>query len=168
MPAEDIQKFLEERDAAQLLNARDADRMMRPITRFARSHMSHIQTLLAQWPELRDKDERIQAVKEWYEQLNPRINRFLDEWFAGDRSENIRGEFVAAGFREAIANMLACNAQRETPSAKLWRQRFTARALEIAEVLSTKIDQTLALEALKRRVVIIVVWGEHGAHFPDS
>jgi hypothetical protein len=168
MPSSEIHKFLEERDAAELVTARDAERVMRPIVRFARAHMSHTLTLLAQWPDLRDGDERVKAVKEWHEKLNPRIDQHLDEWFAGDRSDNIRSEYIAAGFREAIANMLACDAARETPRAKLWRQRFTARALEIADVLSNKVERGFAPQELQRRIIIIVVWGEHGAHFPDT
>jgi hypothetical protein len=168
MPADEIKKFLEERDTMQLLAARDSEPVTRPVTRFARAHMSHNQTILAKWPELQDSTERVQAVRDWFEQLNPRIDQYLDEWFEGNHSASLRGEFVAAGFREAIANMLACDAARGTPQAKLWRNRFTARALEITEVLSTNIDSSLVFDELQRGIIIIITWGEHGAHFPDT
>lgn len=164
----DAMRFLEERDVAQLVEARKADAVLRPITRFARGHMSHTQTLLSMWPDLEAGDERVAAVERWYKDLQPRIERVLDDSFAGERSPEVRSEMIAANFREAISQAMACNASQQTPEAKLMRRRFQSRAIEIAEVLASKVDTSLKLDDLQRGMVIIIVWGEHGAHFPDT
>jgi hypothetical protein len=156
------------RDPQKLLSAREAEEVMRPITRFARMHMSHSQALMSMWPDLPKGEERTAAVKAWFGKLNPRLDTALDDWFGGDRSPELRSEFLAATFREAIANSLACAARKSDSKSKLWRERYTGRAMEIADVLTTQVDTTLAKPALERGIIIIIVWGEHGAHFPDS
>ena len=130
--------------------------------------MSHTQALMSMWPDLRNGEERTEAVKAWYEKLNPRLNKVLDEWFQGERWAELRSEFIAASFREAIANSMACAARTSDPKSKLWRERFTGRALEIGDVLVTEVDTTLAKSVIRGGIIIIVIWGEHGAHFPDT
>lgn len=163
-----IKELLKERDAKCLLRARDTENILGPITRFARNHLSHTLRLLMQWPDLGDGDERIQAVKTWYEQLIPRMELALDRWFQKDRSETLRGEYVAAMFRETVAHLLSCDASNNSPKAKLLRERYTGRAVEIADILTSKVDTSLNRHELEDRIIIIILWGQHGAHFPDT
>lgn len=165
-----IEEYLKERDAERLESAREADEIMRPILKFARGHMTHTQSLLARWPDMATEEERTEAVSIWYNQLEKRMDLELDKWFQGDRSSNLRTEYIAACFREAIAAFLGDDARNMTPQAKLARERLTGRALEIADIIgnraNTKLQQSVS--ELQRRIIIIVIWGEHGAHFPDT
>ena len=133
----------------------------------AHGRMSHTQALMSIWPDLCNGEERTEAVKAWYEKLNPRLDTALDEWFRGEQCQ-LRSEFIAASFREAIANSMACAARTSDPKSKLWRERLTGRALRIQDVLVTQVDTALARPVMERGIIIIVIWGEHGAHFPDS
>ena len=164
-----IKDFFKERDAEKILSAREAEQVMRPIIAFARGHMSHTQSLIAKWPDLCNGEERTEAVRLWLEQLNPRIERSLDEWFQKDRSPILRSEYIAACFREAIAQFLGCDARSNAPQAKLWRERFSSRAVEIADVITTNLDTSLAEIQFKDIIIILIPeWTQHGAHFPDT
>ncbi len=167
MAKKTIQQFLEERDAQALLSAREADAITRPITAFARGHMSVTQSLLARWPDMAEGKERTEAVRIWYEQIAPRIEQECDKWFSKDRAPILRSEFVAATLGEAIAQFLGKDASSKSPEATLQRERLSARAVEIADVLVGQIDDTLADTNLQRRAAIyVIIWGQHGAHFP--
>jgi len=166
--ANNIQDLLRERDAQRLVSAREADEIMRPITAFARGHMTHTMSLLARWPDMGTEGERDEAVKIWYSQLERRIDTSLDKWFQKDRSANLRGEYVAACFREAIAALMGADASNRAPEAMLARERLTGRATEIADVLTNRVSPALRESRLADRIIIIILWGEHGAHFPDT
>ncbi|MFA4904523.1 MAG: hypothetical protein WC600_17450 [Desulfobaccales bacterium] len=163
-----IEEYLNERDAARLVSAREADEIMRPISAFARGHMTHTQSLLARWPDLGTEEERCEAVRNWYNQLMKRMEPELDTWFRGDRSPNLRSEYIAACFREAIAAFLGAHARSNAPQAKLARDRLTGRAVEIADVIINSVSTEMRAAPLRGGIIIIVIWGEHGAHFPDT
>jgi hypothetical protein len=166
--ANSIHELLKERDAERLVSAREADEIMRPITAFARGHMTHTTSLLARWPDMATEEERYEAVRVWYSQLAKRMEPELDKWFQKDRSPNLQAEYTAASFREAIAALLGADAASSAPQARLARERLTGRAIEVAEVLTNRVSPSLRDTQLARRIIIIILWGEHGAHFPDT
>ncbi|MHB8841229.1 MAG: hypothetical protein ACYC56_05485 [Candidatus Aquicultor sp.] len=166
--AETIEEYLRERYAERLVSAREADEIMRPIIAFARGHMTHTQSLLARWPDFGTDEERYEAVRIWYNQIEKRMEKELDKWFQKDRSPILRSEYIAACFREAIAAFLGDDARSNSPQAKLARERLTGRAVEIADLIASRVSTSLRSADIRRGIIIIVIWGEHGAHFPDS
>ncbi len=170
MAKKTVREYLEERDSEALLSAREADGITRPITAFARGHMSITQSLLARWSDTSEGKERTEAVRIWYEQIAPRIELECDRWFNKDRAPILRGEFVVATLAEAVAQFLGEDANSKSPEATLQRERLSARAVEIADVLVGEIDETLVDTDLRNRVAgtgIRILWGQHGAHFPN-
>jgi hypothetical protein len=166
--AQSIEEYLNERDAERLISAREADEVMRPISAFARGHMTHTQSLIARWPDLGTEEERCEAVRNWYNQLMKHMEPELDKWFQGNRSPNLRSEYLATCLREAVASFLGADVRNNAPQAKLAREKLTGRAVEIADVITNCVSTDLRETMLRRRVIIIVIWPEHGAHFPDT
>lgn len=167
--AKDIEEYLKERYAEKLVSMREADEMMRPITAFARGHMTHTQSLLARWPDLETDEEKSEAALAWFHMIEKRIEAELDKWFQGDRAQILVDEYVAACFREAITAFLGNDARSNAPQVKLARERLNGRAAEIAKILAGNAHSLRVSNRVSEIIILwIQSWGQHGAHFPDT
>lgn len=149
----------------EYLQKREGDSAVDPILFFAKGHMSITLSLLARWPDLKVSD-RPRHVEVWYKQLLERMMPIIDKYFDGQKSSALRAAFVRDSIGTAVGHLLGNDFDSDDPDTEYYRKKLLARARNIYKVLQMKIEPSFG-DLTSATKDIIVLWGQHGQHFPN-